>query len=99
MVTDAAQRTSNGPEDLVKPAEWFGELEANKNYYKKRALAAEERNRHLHSELSIYRRLLIQAEAIVEYVSMGRGYIGAGPYPDATARRVNAEIKEALGRE
>lgn len=39
---------------------------------------------------------LIQAKPVVEYVSMGRGYIGVDIYPDATARRVNAQIQEAL---
>lgn len=42
------------------------------------------------------RRPLLAAESVVEYVSMGRGWIGTRPYPDASARKVNAEIKEAL---
>ena len=33
---------------------------------------------------------------IVAYVSAGRGYVDVEPYPDATARRVNAEIQDAL---
>jgi hypothetical protein len=31
---------------------------------------------------------------VVEYVSMGRGYIGVEPYPDATARFALGELQE-----
>lgn len=53
--------------------------------------------RRLKAENERLRLALIQAEPIVEYVSMGRGWVGTQRYPDATARRVNAQIKEALG--
>lgn len=38
------------------------------------------------------------AKPIVAYVSTGRRYVDVEPYPDATARRVNAQISEVLER-
>lgn len=43
--------------------------------------------------------VLRAAAKVVAYVSSGRGYIGVKPYPDATARKVLAQIDEAIGLE
>lgn len=47
-------------------------------------------------ELPKLRALLKEALGIVAYVSCGRQYVGTAPYPDALARRLNAEIRKAL---
>jgi len=43
--------------------------------------------------------LLRAALPVVSYVSAGRSYVDVEPYPDATARRVNAQIRALLGEE
>lgn len=53
-MTDAVNLTPPGSENIAemeKPAEWFAELEANKNYYKNRALEAEKRIKSLRDAL------------------------------------------------
>jgi hypothetical protein len=47
-------------------------------------------------EITTLRDALLDAHEIVKYVSRGKGYISASPYPDAMARLVNAKIEEAL---
>lgn len=48
------------------------------------------------ARISALEECIREALPVIEYVSMGRGYIGVKPYPDATARRVNAALRDAL---
>lgn len=63
----------------------------------------EERSTRSEHQPSMYEEalkdLLRAALPIISYVSMGRGYVDVEPYPDAAARRVNAEIRTLLGEE
>lgn len=51
----------------------------------------------LRTENEQLRDLLIECHALVSYMSAGRGAVGnIGPYPDATARALNARLDAAL---